>query len=338
MCSSLLMSVTMVNVTRVLLLLIPASGAAIAQTSGAERNVARPGVKEVQVAFASLKPSATIKIGGTADWVLVTDDAVWVASTKPDAVERIDPATNKVVAKVGVPGEACSGLALGFGSIWARGNKPALVRIDAIKNTISATLPIPPAGPEGGITASGDSIWMVTDKNGTLSRIDPATNTVRQKTSIPPGSYNPLFSDGVVWITGFASNILVAVDASMGGVLASIPVGPKPRFLTADGGSIWTLNQGNGTMSRVDTSTKKVVATIAAGIPGFGGDICYGANSVWAAVFDIPLTRINPKTNKVLRQWVGRGGDSLRFGHESIWLTDYHRGLLWRIPYEELRH
>ena len=32
------------------------------------------GVKEVQVSFASFKPSATIEIGGTADWALVTDD------------------------------------------------------------------------------------------------------------------------------------------------------------------------------------------------------------------------------------------------------------------------
>jgi virginiamycin B lyase len=331
----------MVNVTRVLLLLIAALAAAIAQTFGTEQNVPRPGVQELQVPFASLKPSTTIKVGGTADWVLVTDDAVWVSSTKPYSVQRIDPATNKIVAKVRLPSEACSGLAWGFGSIWAPlcGNKPVLVRIDVVKNTVSATLPISPAGPEGGITASADSVWMVTDKNGTLSRIDPITNTVRQKISIPPGSYNPLFSEGVVWITGFDSNVLVAVDASTGGVLASIPVGPKPRFLTAGGGSIWTLNQGDGTVSRVDTSTKKVAATIAAGIPGPGGDICYGADSVWATVFDIPLTRIDSKTNKVLRQWVGRGGDSLSFGPESIWLTDYHRGLLWRIPYKEkLQH
>jgi virginiamycin B lyase len=92
-------------------------------------------------------------------------------------------------------------------------------------------------------------------------------------------------------------------------------------------------------VSRVDTTTKKVAATIVAGIPGLGGDICDGADSVWATVFDIPLARINSRTNKVLRQWVGRGGDSLRFGHESIWLTDYQRGLLWRIRYgEELQH
>src|ERR1022692_4651900 len=210
---------------KILLVVLTTFHVAIAQTSATESNLPKPGVKEVQIPFASLKPSATVKVGGTADWVLVSDNAVWVASTKPDAVERIDPVTNKVVATVDVSGEACSGLAYGFGSIWVPlcGDKPALVRIDAVKNTISATLPIAPAGQEGGITANGDSIWMMTDKDGTLSRIDPTTNTVRQKISIPPGSYNPLFSDGIIWITGFDSNVLVAVDAAAGKVLESVP-------------------------------------------------------------------------------------------------------------------
>jgi virginiamycin B lyase len=210
------------------------------------------------------------------------------------------------------------------------------VRIDAIKNTISATLPIPPAGPEGGITASADSVWMVTDKNGTLSRIDPTTNTVRQKISIQPGSYNPLFSEGMVWVSGVESSVLTAVDASSGGVLASIAVGPNPRFLTAGAGSVWTLNQGDGTVSRVDEKDRKVTATIRLGIPGAGGDICYGADSVWASVFDVPLTRMDATTNTVFKQWVGHGGDSLRFGHDSIWITDYKEGSLWRIPAKEI--
>jgi virginiamycin B lyase len=322
------------------ILVLAACGAAAAQTFNVASKVAGREVKEVQTPFATLRPSATIKIGATADWVLVTDDSVWVAGSKPYSVQRIDPKTNQVVAKVRVPGEACSGLAEGFGSIWAPlcGKKPVLVRIDAIKNEISAILPIPPAGPEGGITASADSIWIVTDKNGTLSRIDPTTNSVRQKISIPPGAYNPLFTDGIIWITGFDSNVLVTVDASTGEVLASIPVGPKPRFLTSGGGSIWTLNQGDGTVSRVDISTKKLSATIAAGIPGHGGDICYGADAVWPTVLGIPLTRIDSQTNKVLRQWVGRGGDSARFAYESIWLTDYHRGLLTRIPHDQVNH
>lgn len=325
---------------RLLLVVLAACQAVQVQTSGAESKTSKPGVKEVQFPFAGLKPAATVKVGRTADWVLVTGDAVWVASTKPYSVLRIDPATTKIVSKVSLSGEACSGLATGFGSLWVPlcGKKPSLVRVDADKNRVIATLPLGPAGPEGGITVSGDSIWIVTDKKGTLSRIDPTTGAVRQKISIPPGSYNPLFSDGIIWVTGFDSSFLTAVDALTGEVLVSLPVGPKPRFLTSGGGSIWTLNQGDGTVSRVDAKTRKVTATITLGIPGPGGDICYGANSVWATVFDIPLTQIDSQTNKVLRQWVGRGGDSVRFGHDSIWLTDYHNGLVWRFPNQAVQN
>ena len=321
-----------------LLLLIAVCETVQAQNSSAGSDVSKQGVKEVQVPFASIRPSATIKIGGTADWVLVTDDAIWVASTKPYAVLRIDPATNKIVATVKVSGEACSGLAFGFGSIWVPicGEKPELVRIDGAKNTVSSTLPIAPAAPEGGIATSEDSVWMVTDKNGTLNRIDPSTNGVRQRISIPPGSYNPVFSNGIVWITGVESSVLTAVDADSGKVLESVAVGLKPRFLAAGGGYIWTLNQGDGTVSRVNERNRKVTATIRVGIPGAGGDIGYGGESVWPTVFGVPLTRVDASTNKVIRQWVGEGGDSLRCGFGSIWITDYKKGLLSRIALQQV--
>lgn len=159
---------------------------------------------------------------------------------------------------------------------------------------------------------------------------------MRQAISVPPGSYNPLFSNGIVWITGVESNVLTAVDAVTGQVIGSIPVGSKPRFLTVGGGSVWALNQGDGSLSRVDEKTRKLLATVQVGIPGTGGDVSYGADQLWTASFSVPLSRIDPKTNKVSSQWVGRGGDSLRYGYGSIWLTDYYRGLLWRIPAEEV--
>jgi streptogramin lyase len=281
----------------------------------------------------------TIKIGGTADWVLIGEDAVWVASTGPFAVVRIDPATNQIVAVIPVPGEACSGLALGFGSVWIPicGKHAGLVRIDAGANKVSAILPQAPSGPEGGIASSDDSVWMVTGKTGTLIRIDPVYNTVRQKIALPPGSFNPVYSHGMIWITSVEGNILTAVDAGTGKVLDSIPVGPKPRFLTAGRGSIWTLNQGDGTISRVDEQSRRVIATIQAGTPGPGGDIGYGADSVWSTVFDIPLTRVDAATNTVVKQWVGQGGDSLRIGFGGVWITDYRKGLISRIPMDELK-
>jgi virginiamycin B lyase len=324
--------------TLVIFILVSA-GSGLAQTASGPRNAPRPGVKSVQVPYSSLRPSATIKVGGTADWVLIGENAVWVASTTPFAVVRIDPATNRIVAAVPVPGEACSGLAFGFGSVWVPicGKRAELVRIDTDENKIAAVLPQAPSGPEGGIAVSDDSVWMMTDKSGTLIRIDPDHDTVRQKITIPPGSYNPIYSDGTLWITSVESNVLTAVDAATGRVLDSTSIGPKPRFLTSGGGSIWTLNQGDGTISRVDEKTRRVVATLTAGIPGPGGDIDYGEDSVWSTVFEVPLTRVDATTNVVVKQWVGQGGDSLRVGFGSLWITDYRKGLISRIPMDELK-
>jgi streptogramin lyase len=320
------------SATKLLLIVFTVCVTLTAQTSRS--------LKQIQSPFASLKPSAILKIGGDADWVLVTNDAVWVGSSKPNSVHRIDPATNRETAQIMLPGEPCSGLVFAFGSIWVplcgdpHGSKPSLARIDSVSNKITHVLPLGPAGPEGGITASNDSIWIVIDEHGTLARINPATNTVRQSISITPGSYNPLFSHGIIWITGFETNTLTPINANSGEVLASIPVGPKPRFLTSGAASIWTLNQGDGTLTRVNAHTRKVVATIPLDTPGHGGDICYGAGSVWTSVFHVPLTRIAPATNHVIHQWIGSSGDSLRFGFGSVWLTDYRRGLLLRIPYQ----
>ncbi len=309
----------------------------VGQNSGAIGKVVPPEVRKVQLPFASLKPAATFKIGENADWVQVMDDAVWVASSKPASVHRINPRTNQEVAVVALPGDPCAGLASGFRSLWVPlcGQPNSLARVDTKKNQISTILPLGPAGAEGGIAISRDSVWIVADDAGTLLRIDPATNQVRQKISIAPGSYNPCFSDGLVWITGWTANVLTAVDAGTGKVVATIPVGPQPRFLTTSPGSVWTLNQGDGTVTRVDTRNKKVSATIEAGIPGHGGDIAWGKNTVWITMLGVPLTAINERTNQVIHQWVGPGGDSLRFGHDSIWLTDLRRGTLSRIAYSE---
>ena len=77
--------------------------------------------------------------------------------------------------------------------------------------------------------------------------------------------------------------------------------------------------------------TNRLVATIAAGIPGTGGEIAFGEGSVWATVFEVPMTRIDPASNAVAQQWVGPGGDSIRLGHGSIWLTDFAHAQVWRL-------
>lgn len=312
-----------------------AAAALMASAAGAETPKTHPpGVPGAQAAFSSLTPSHTFTLGGTPDWMVLTSDAVWIANAKLKAVQRIDPKTNRLIATIAFPDAPCSGLAAGFGSLWVPlcGNPATLARVDLTTNMITATLPVGPADSEGGVAASPDSIWIVTDKEGTVARIDPRTNAVATRLSLPPGSFNPLYANGLVWVTGFESSQLIAVDPKTDTIAATVPTGSHPRFLTTGAGSVWTLNQGDGTITRIDSTSRRATATIAAGIPGEGGEIHFGGSAVWATLIDVPLTRIDVADNRVTRQWVGRGGDSVRFGFDSVWLTDYRRGLLWRIP------
>ena len=288
--------------------------------------------------IAELKVAAHIHLGRTADWVAVAPDAIWVGGTGPYAVHRIDPATNAQVALVRLAGEPCAGLAPGFGSLWVPlcGRPGGLAQVDLETNRVRRTLPIGPAGPEGGIATSPDSVWLVIDTQGTLARLDPISGTIRQRIRVPAGSFNPLYADGRIWITRADGAELTVVDATTGTVQASAQTGPGPRFLTAGAGAVWTLNQGDGTLTRIDTGSARPVATISLHTPGHGGDIGFGSGIIWTTMQRMPLSLVGVSPGARVCQWAGAGGDSLGLGQGSLWLTDYHAGNVLRIDVPEI--
>jgi virginiamycin B lyase len=310
----------------------PASPPAAAPANRPPRVVAtgvnKPGVSRP---LADLHPGAVFPVAGSPDWSVVTKDAVWVSSARLNHVVQLLPATNTVGLTADVK-RPCSGLADGFDSIWVPScGDHVLLRIDPATAKPVATISVVPANSEGGITVGEGSVWIVS-KPSTLVRIDPATNKVAASIELPSGSENPLFADGFIWVSSFEHDSLIKVDPRANKIVATIPVGPKPRFLTSGAGSIWTLNQGDGTITRVDEKSAKVVASIPCGLQGEGGEITFGAGSIWAALFDFPLTQVDPKTNAVVKQWAGKGGDGVRFGHGSVWLSNLMQQNVWRIP------
>jgi virginiamycin B lyase len=287
--------------------------------------------------IAELKPTAVIRLGATADWVAVTPEAVWVGSTGPNAVHRIDPKTNKLIATVELPGEPCAGLAVGFRSVWVPlcAQTSLLAKVDAGRNVLSATFKPGPGAEEGGITTSTDSVWLITDRQGSLARIDPDTGAVRQTIRVPAGSYNPRFHAGRIWVTRAEGDGITAIDAASGTVLGATKTGPGPRFLTSGAGSIWTLNQGDGSLTRIDASSRGVLGTVALGTPGHGGDIAFGGGLIWTTMPNVPLSVVDGTHSKLLCQWVGPGGDSLGVGSGAIWLTDYQGGTVSRLELQD---
>jgi virginiamycin B lyase len=289
----------------------------------------------VQHNIAELVPSATFPVQGHPDWMAMTEEAVWVTSSSANHVVRLDSRTNQPGAIV-TAAEPCSGLVVDFGSLWIPScGDHSLLRVDALTGTRQATIAAAPADSEGGICSGAGSIWIVVSKESDLVRIDPSANKVSATIRIPKGSFNPVFARGSVWVSSNTGGTLVRVDPATNSVVGETPVGPGPRFLTVGAGSIWVLNQGDGTIARVDAESGKRTALIAAGIPGLGGEIAFGNGAVWATVFDFPITRIDPVTNIVTGQWRGAGGDSIRVGLGSVWLTSLMGAKVWRLPIPE---
>jgi YVTN family beta-propeller protein len=294
-------------------------------------HVDSPELKAVQHPMSELNALAKFSIPGSPDWVAI-GDSVWISNNPKSNISELDAKTNQVGAVITVATKPCSGLAIAFGSVWVPiCSDGSVQRVDPKSQKIIASIPSGVANTEGGITAGAGSIWMPSDAAGVLSRIDPGTNKVVSKISIPSGSFTAAFYGDAIWITSTKNSLLTRVDAKTEKVITSIPVGPTPRFLATGLGSVWTLNQGDGSVSRIDPATNKVSATIEVGVPGGGGDIAVGEGAVWVTANGKPLSKIDPATNRVVTQYVGKGGDALRVGLGSLWLSNHEFHEVWRI-------
>jgi virginiamycin B lyase len=303
--------------------------------SGAQGQAARkrPGVTDasVRIPIERLKPDQVFDVPGAPDWIAIDED-VWISNEPDDTVMRIDPRANKAVGPIKAGKAPCSGLAAGFGSLWVPlCGDSTLGRVDLKSGKVVAATPMTVGDSEGGIAVGAGSVWLMTDAKGTLARIDPATGKAVAEIAVAPGSFGLAFGDDAVWVTSSEKNLLIRVNAFTNVVEQAIAVGPGPRFLTFGEGGVWTLNQSDGSITRVDPKTNKVVATIRAGIPGRGGEISAGEGSVWATSFEFPITRIDPATNTVAQQFFGPGGDAIRAGRGSVWLSNLRQGNVWRL-------
>jgi hypothetical protein len=96
------------------------------------------------------------------------------------------------------------------------------------------------------------------------------------------------------------------------------------------------LNQGDGSLSRIDVAGRRPVDTVQLQTPGPGGDIAYADGRVWTTMMKTPLTAVDAARSVILCQWKGAGGDAVGVGHGAVWLTDLSAGTVLRIALSDL--
>jgi streptogramin lyase len=93
------------------------------------------------------------------------------------------------------------------------------------------------------------------------------------------------------------------------------------------------MNQGDGSVSRVD-SAGTVVATIrVSDVPIQGGDIAVGGGSIWVRTEQDLVVRIDPATNTVsARYGPPSGSGSVTADADAAWITAHDTSSLYRLP------
>jgi YVTN family beta-propeller protein len=128
-----------------------------------------------EVAHADVTPSGSIKRGFLfAWWLAVGEGGVWATHPNQDVVTRTDPTTTAVTATVPVAPGRLFGVEAGGGSVWAVTDE-ALVRIDPATNRAVAKAPFTRATPVGftGVAVGGGAVWATNYDRGELYRLNP---------------------------------------------------------------------------------------------------------------------------------------------------------------------
>lgn len=306
---------------------------------------APPGPKIQRQPLAKLPIVERIKVPIGPAWLETGFQSVWLTKIKSKTVLRIDPGTNKVVARIPVGSNPELGIGIGLGFAWVPDTKDrTLTQIDPNTNKVVRVIPLNiPDDTEGSIGVGEGSIWVLTNEggtdSGTLSRVDPVSGRIIANVPVKPKSHAATVAFGAVWVTSTGAGSVSRVDPATNTVVAEIPVHAGPRFLAGGEGSVWVLSQSDGTLARIDPETNRVIASIDVGVPGEGGDLSIGEHYVWVAAERVPLSQIDPATNRVLRQFAGgRHDDTMRVGFGAAWIVDENHGQIWRVDLQKLAH
>jgi virginiamycin B lyase len=265
--------------------------------------------------------AVTAEIARGGDFMAYGFDALWMMAGS--ILVRVDGKTN-AVSDIPVPETTgrVRGLAIGEDAVWIPDAlSEQIFKFDPVENKIALVIPASLSGTEGSIGVGAGSVWATTRGN-VLSRYAAATGALEASISLPGGAPAAIFDNGFVWVTGFARDELYKIDPRTNTLVQTIALRPSPRFLTAGEGSIWVLNQGDGTVQRIDLMSGKVIASIETGHAGRGGDSTAGGGYIWVTLRDVPLVQIDPKANTVAALFKGIGwGDAIRFGGGSLWIS-----------------
>jgi streptogramin lyase len=254
----------------------------------------------------------------------VGEGAVWALSNPTSTLLRIDPARNKVVARI--PMAEGDDAAAGDGAVWiTHPGENTVSRVDPRTNAVS-TIRVPDR--PSGIAVTPGAVWVAEPDGPAVSRIDPSTNRVVATKLVAPdllfAEHMSVGASGVaVWVAVPFGKRLVRVDARTNRVTTTVGLDFFPCGQVAVVGRfVWAAGSDcTNVVERVDPRAKGKATELTE--PHAVG-VVRGFGSVWVAALRTGnVERIDPRSARVVaRIHVGGYPVLLGVGFGSVWVID----------------
>jgi YVTN family beta-propeller protein len=186
-------------------------------------------------------------------------DRVYAGEQYSNTISVIDPSTNKVVASIAVPfstdGEGQ--IAVGSGSIWVPDQTGNIAGIDPATNKVLATYPVPPG--LAALAFGFDSLWGTVNPEGEVIRVGP-TGSIQATIRVASEPRFLAAGPTGIWVLGQRDGAVSRIDPKTNVVTATIPlnVPGEGGCIAAGGGSVW-VTMPDTPVTRVDAATDRVL-------------------------------------------------------------------------------
>jgi serine/threonine-protein kinase len=124
----------------------------------------------------------------------------------------------------------------------------------------SVAAPVPIGEPPLRIAAGSEKIWVLSEPEGTLTRIDAESDEITgAPIDLGKGVAAVAVGGGSVWVTDARTGELLRVDDETGAVTQRIPVGGHPGPLAYGGGRVWVADRDGAGITAVNAKGGHVV-------------------------------------------------------------------------------
>ena len=178
------------------------------------------------------------------------------------------------------------------------------------------------------IAAGAKTVWVTSEKDGTLTKLDPETGDILGKPHrLGAGISGVAIGSNWTWATNSQTGKLLRLDPKSGRVLKAIDLPGEPGPLALGGGRVWVADEGGKGITAVNAEAGEVYKQ---GLPPQAQKLrlAWGAQGLWVTVAEAnALRRVDPRTllaEDPIRVGPGPAGVTIAGGF--VWVAASRQG------------